>query len=83
MAGAEGLEPSARGFGGEKVRGEKSFVYWVSWAFDGSRHKLCHKTVDKIGTNSKTENAFSDSLFLVVKPNEYRSRTLQYKIDVK
>ena len=41
----------ARGFGGEKMRGEKSFVYWVSWSFDGSRHKLCHNTVDKIRTD--------------------------------
>ena len=53
VAGAEGLEPSARGFGGEKFWGEKSFVYGVSWAFGGSRHKLCHNTVDTIGTNRK------------------------------
>ena len=58
LAGAEGLEPSARGFGGEKLRGEKSFFYWVSWAFGGSRHKLCHNTVDEIGTNRKGKKQF-------------------------
>ena len=65
LAGAEGLEPSARGFGGEKFRGEKSFVYWVSWAFGSSCHKLCHNTVDKIGTDRKTGNDFRHSPFCV------------------
>ena len=45
--------PMTLGFVGIKFRGEKSFVYWVSWAFGGSRHKLCHNTVDKIGTDRK------------------------------
>ena len=48
--------PSTRGFGGEKLRGEKSFVYGVSWSFGGSHHKLCHNTVDIIRTNRKDKN---------------------------
>jgi len=43
----------ARGFGGEKLRGEKSFVYGVYWTFGSPCHKLCHNTLDKIGTHRK------------------------------
>jgi len=63
LAGVVRFELTTRGFGGGKFRGEKSFVYWVSWVFGGSRHKLCHNTVDKIGTDRKTGNDFRHSPF--------------------